>query len=72
VKCDVHELKGRHFEGEIILWAVRWYCKYGRPQEEIRMIVRFVEPCVWYRPKVEIRMADDPKVGRKTQRGSHS
>jgi transposase, IS6 family len=21
--------KGRHFEGEIIIWAVRWYCKYG-------------------------------------------
>lgn len=20
---------GRHFQGEIILWAVRWYCKYG-------------------------------------------
>ncbi|MFB5228270.1 IS6 family transposase, partial [Acinetobacter baumannii] len=19
---------GRHFQGEIILWAVRWYCKY--------------------------------------------
>ncbi|HAV4584328.1 TPA: IS6 family transposase, partial [Escherichia coli] len=18
---------GRHFQGEIILWAVRWYCK---------------------------------------------
>jgi hypothetical protein len=23
------ELKWRHFEGEIILWAVRWYCRYG-------------------------------------------
>ena len=21
--------KGRHFEGEIVLWAVRWYCRYG-------------------------------------------
>ena len=21
--------KGRHFKKEIILWAVRWYCKYG-------------------------------------------
>ncbi|OTG60574.1 hypothetical protein B9T29_11480 [Acinetobacter sp. ANC 3903] len=20
---------GRHFQGEIILWAVRWYCKLG-------------------------------------------
>ena len=23
-----HEFKGRQFEGEIILWAVRWYCRY--------------------------------------------
>lgn len=21
--------KGRHFHKDIILWAVRWYCKYG-------------------------------------------
>ena len=21
--------KGRHFEGEIVRWAVRWYCRYG-------------------------------------------
>ncbi len=24
-----HELKGRHFTYEVIIWAVRWYCKYG-------------------------------------------
>ncbi len=23
------EFKWRHFEGEIILWAVRWYFRYG-------------------------------------------
>lgn len=23
------EFEWRHFKGEIILWAVRWYCKYG-------------------------------------------
>ena len=23
------EFKGRQFQGEIILWAERWYCKYG-------------------------------------------
>lgn len=23
------DFKGRHFQGEIILWAVRWYCRYG-------------------------------------------
>ena len=23
------DFKGRHFEGEIVRWAVRWYCCYG-------------------------------------------
>lgn len=23
------DFKGRHFEGEIVLRAVRWYCRYG-------------------------------------------
>jgi transposase-like protein len=23
------DFKGLHFEGKIVLWAVRWYCKYG-------------------------------------------
>ena len=25
----VSDFKWRHFRGEIILWGVRWYCKYG-------------------------------------------
>ena len=24
-----HDFKWRHFRGEIILWAVWWYCRYG-------------------------------------------
>ena len=27
---------GRHFQGEIILWAVRWYCKYGISYREFQ------------------------------------
>ena len=23
------DFKGRKFEGKIVLWAVRWYCRYG-------------------------------------------
>ena len=23
------DFKGRHFRGEIVLWAVRWYCRYA-------------------------------------------
>lgn len=23
------DFKWRHFQGEVILWPVRWYCRYG-------------------------------------------
>jgi transposase-like protein len=29
------DFKWRHFVGEIILWAVRWYCKYGVSYREL-------------------------------------
>ena len=25
----MNDFKWRHFRGEVILWGVRWYCKYG-------------------------------------------
>ena len=25
----VNDFKGRHFGGEVVLWAVRWYCRYA-------------------------------------------
>ena len=25
----MNDFKGRHFTGEVVLWAVRWYCRYG-------------------------------------------
>lgn len=28
--------KGRHFQRNIILWAVRWYCKYGISYRELQ------------------------------------
>lgn len=28
--------KGRHFSRDIILWAVRWYCKYGISYRELQ------------------------------------
>lgn len=35
------DLKGRHFTGNIILWAVRWYCK---PKQALnRFMIMFVE-----------------------------
>ena len=31
----MNDFKWRHFRGEIILWAVRWYCKYGISYREL-------------------------------------
>jgi transposase-like protein len=31
----MNDFKGRHFEGQIILWAVRWFCKYGVSHREL-------------------------------------
>lgn len=28
--------KGRHFQRDIILWAVRWYCEYGISYRELQ------------------------------------
>lgn len=25
----MNDFKGRHFTGEVVLWVVRWYCRYG-------------------------------------------
>ena len=32
----MNPIKGRHFEYHIILWAVRWYCKYGISYRELQ------------------------------------
>ena len=33
------EFKWRHFEGEIILWAVRWYCRYGISYRDLEQMM---------------------------------
>lgn len=33
------EFKGRHFEGEIVLWAVRWYCRYGISYRDLEQMM---------------------------------
>ena len=31
----MNDFKFKHFKGEFILWAVRWYCKYGLSYREL-------------------------------------
>ena len=32
--------KWRQFAGEVILWAVRWYCRYGISYRELEEMLR--------------------------------
>jgi transposase-like protein len=59
--------KWRHFAGEVILWAVRWYCKYGISYRELAEMlaergigVHASTICRWvqrYAPELEKRSA---------------
>lgn len=33
------DFKGRHFEGEVVLWAVRWYCRYGVSYRDLEQMM---------------------------------
>jgi transposase-like protein len=35
----VSDSKGRHFEGEIVLWAVRWHCRYGVSYRDLEQML---------------------------------
>ncbi|MEB3812552.1 IS3 family transposase (plasmid) [Klebsiella pneumoniae] len=40
----MNPFKGRHFQRDIILWAVRWYCKYGISYRELQeMLADYIE-----------------------------
>ena len=33
------EFKWRQFQGEVILWAVRWYCRYGISYRDLEQMM---------------------------------
>ena len=35
----MNHFKGRHFKYDIIIWAIRWYCKYGISYRELEEIL---------------------------------
>jgi IS6 family transposase len=62
----VNLFKNRHFQYDIIIWAVRWYCKYGISYRELEemlsergvevnhtTIYRWVQR---YAPEIEARL----------------
>ncbi len=36
---SVRDFKWRHFREEVILWAVRWYCRYGISYHDVEQMV---------------------------------
>ena len=60
------DFKGRHFGGEIVLWAVRWYCRYGISYRGLEQMtaergVRVDHAAIYrrvqrYAPEIEKRM----------------
>ena len=70
------DFKGRHFEGEVVLWAVRWYCRYGVSYRDLEQmmgergisvdhstIYRWVQR---YAPEMEKRLRWQWRVPRST------
>ncbi|MFJ6322167.1 MULTISPECIES: IS6 family transposase [unclassified Rhizobium] len=60
------DFKWRHFQGEIILWAIRWYCRYGVSYRDLEQMMgergvpvdhstvyRWVQKCA---PEIEKRL----------------
>ncbi|MCV4296583.1 hypothetical protein OH728_26700, partial [Escherichia coli] len=41
----MNPFKGRHFQRDIILWAVRWYCKYGISYRELQEFAECITDC---------------------------
>ena len=33
------DFEGCHFEGETVLWAVRWYCRYGVSYRDLEQMM---------------------------------
>ncbi len=59
----MNPFKGRHFQRDIILWAVRWYCKYGISYRELQEMLAELErgdkrACAEYAAAQEAETAD--------------
>jgi len=62
----VSDFKGRHFQGEIVLWAVRWCCCYGVSHRDLEQMtgergISFDHATIYrwvqrYAPEIERRL----------------
>lgn len=68
------DFKGRHYAGEVVLWAVRWYCRYGISYRDLETMmaergVRVDHATIYrwvqrYAPEIEKRMRWQWRRGR--------
>ena len=54
----VSDFKGRHFEGEVVLWAVRWYCRYGVSYRDLEQMMGERGVSVTAREESEVLLID--------------
>ena len=33
------DFKGHHFQGEIVLWVVRWYCRHASSYRDLEAMI---------------------------------
>jgi IS6 family transposase len=72
----VSDFKGRHFDGEIVLWAVLWYCRYGISYRDLEQMlgergVSVDHPTIYrwvqrYAPEIEKRLRCQWRCPRST------
>src|SRR3546814_6420470 len=43
LRADWADFKWRHFQGDVILWAVRWYCRYPISYRDLEEMLRSEE-----------------------------
>ena len=44
----MNDFKGRHFDGEIVLWAVRWYCRYAVSYRDLEAMMTEPASCITF------------------------
>uniref|UniRef100_UPI002E7A784E IS6 family transposase n=1 Tax=Escherichia coli TaxID=562 RepID=UPI002E7A784E len=52
----MNPFKGRHFQRDIILWAVRWYCKYGISYRELQEMLAERGLCPWHMDETYVKV----------------
>ena len=68
----VNDFKGRHFGGEIVLWAVRWYCRYAVSYRDLESMMTERGVAVDHSERTLCRRPSTPVLWLTAQRSNHA